>query len=67
MDQICEEPHLDVTINENEIVDGAKEVIKRIRPMWPLDKLNFKVTNFIKDDRKVYNIYIQIYIFFIML
>ncbi|XP_076179701.1 ethanolamine kinase 1 isoform X1 [Ptiloglossa arizonensis] len=43
MDQICEEPHLDVTINENEIVDGAKEVIKRIRPMWPLDKLNFKI------------------------
>lgn len=41
MDQV--EPHLDITIDENEIVDGAKEIIKRIRPTWPLDLLLFKV------------------------
>lgn len=48
MDQLCEEQHLDITIDESEIVDGAKEIIKKIRPTWPLDKLHFKVKHFIK-------------------
>ncbi|XP_033196472.1 ethanolamine kinase 1 [Bombus vosnesenskii] len=43
MDQLCEEQHLDITIDESEIVDGAKEIIKKIRPTWPLDKLHFKI------------------------
>ncbi|XP_078046171.1 ethanolamine kinase 1 [Augochlora pura] len=43
MDQI--EPHLDITIDENEIVDGAIEIIKKIRPTWHLDKLQFKIFN----------------------
>ncbi|XP_076287931.1 ethanolamine kinase 1 [Lasioglossum baleicum] len=43
MDQI--EPHLDVTIHENEIVDGAVEIIKKIRPAWPVDDLQFKIFN----------------------
>lgn len=43
MDQICEEPYFDITIDENEIVDGAKEIIKKIRPTWPLDRLHFKI------------------------
>lgn len=46
MDQICKEPHLNITIDENEIVDGAKEVIKRIRPTWPLNNLHFKVKSY---------------------
>ncbi|KZC09238.1 PREDICTED: ethanolamine kinase 1 [Dufourea novaeangliae] len=41
MDKV--EPHLDVTVDENKIVDGAKEIIKRIRPTWPLDNLQFKI------------------------
>ena len=43
MDQICEEPYFNITIDENEIVHGAKEIIKKIRPTWPLDKLHFKI------------------------
>ncbi|XP_017875611.1 ethanolamine kinase [Ceratina calcarata] len=43
MDQLCKEPHLDITVDENEIVAGAKEIIKKIRPTWSLDKLNFKI------------------------
>ncbi|XP_031836539.1 ethanolamine kinase 1 isoform X1 [Nomia melanderi] len=41
MDQI--EPHLDITVDENEIISGAIEIIKRIRPTWPLNNLQFKV------------------------
>ncbi|KAK1128529.1 hypothetical protein K0M31_002987 [Melipona bicolor] len=43
MGESCKEQHLDITIDENEIVDGAKEIIKKIRPTWPLDKLHFKI------------------------
>lgn len=39
---ICEE-HLNITIDENEIIIGAKDIIKRIRPTWPLEQLHFKV------------------------
>ncbi|XP_020280823.1 ethanolamine kinase 1 isoform X2 [Pseudomyrmex gracilis] len=37
------EEHLDITIDENEIIEGAKDVIKRIRPSWPLQQLHFKL------------------------
>lgn len=43
MDQLCKEPHLDIVVEENEIVDGAKKIIKKIRPTWPLNNLHFKV------------------------
>lgn len=43
MDQLCKEPHLDIVIEENEIVDGAKKIIKKIRPTWSLNNLHFKV------------------------
>lgn len=43
MEEICQETHLDLTIDENKIIDGATEVIKRIRPSWPLEHLLFKV------------------------
>ncbi|XP_024892785.1 ethanolamine kinase 1-like [Temnothorax curvispinosus] len=39
---ICEE-HLDITIDENEIIVGAKDIIKKIRPSWPLQQLHFKI------------------------
>ncbi|XP_061931991.1 ethanolamine kinase 1 [Apis cerana] len=43
MDQLCKEPHLDIVVEENEIVDGAKKIIKKIRPTWPLNNLHFKI------------------------
>lgn len=39
---VCEE-HFDISIDENEIIDGAKVIIKKIRPSWPLQQLHFKV------------------------
>ncbi|EGI58768.1 Ethanolamine kinase 1 [Acromyrmex echinatior] len=39
---VCEE-HLNITIDENDIIVGAKDIIKRIRPSWPLQQLHFKV------------------------
>lgn len=48
MEQTCEEPHFDITVDENEIINGAKEIIKKLRPTWPSDKLHFKVINFMK-------------------
>lgn len=39
---VCEE-HLNITIDENEIIVGAKDIIKRIRPSWPSQQLHFKV------------------------
>lgn len=39
---VCEE-HLNITIDENEIIVGAKSIIERIRPSWPLQQLYFKV------------------------
>lgn len=43
MDQTSDEPHLDITINDDNIIDGAKEIIKRIRPTWPSHRLLFKM------------------------
>lgn len=37
------EEHFNITIDENEIIDGAKDIIKRIRPSWPFQQLQFKV------------------------
>lgn len=43
MDILDVEPHIDVTIDENEVIKGATEIIKTIRPNWPIDQLLFKV------------------------
>ncbi|XP_043498263.1 ethanolamine kinase 1 [Polistes fuscatus] len=43
MEENCKEPHLDIIVNENEIEKGAIEIIKQIRPFWPLDQLQFKL------------------------
>lgn len=32
-----------VTIDINDIYDGALKVLKRIRPFWPLNNVKFKV------------------------
>lgn len=37
------EEHLNITIDENEIIAGAKDIIRRIRPSWPFQQLHFKV------------------------
>ncbi|XP_046824053.1 ethanolamine kinase 1 isoform X1 [Vespa crabro] len=43
MEENCKELHLDITVDQNEIEKGAIEIIKRIRPSWPLDQLQFKL------------------------
>ncbi|XP_066592107.1 ethanolamine kinase 1 [Prorops nasuta] len=43
METSCADLHLDITIDENEINKGATEIIKKIRPYWPMDQLYFKV------------------------
>lgn len=42
MDILSVEPHIDITIDENEVIKGATEIIKTIRPTWPIDQLLFK-------------------------
>lgn len=37
------EPHLNISVDENEIEKGAVDIIKEIRPSWPLDQLQFKL------------------------
>ncbi|XP_012280009.1 ethanolamine kinase isoform X2 [Orussus abietinus] len=37
------EPHLDITIDDNDIIKGATDVVKSIRPSWSVDKLQFKL------------------------
>lgn len=37
------EPHLDITVDESNVEKGAIEIIKELRPSWPLDQLQFKL------------------------
>lgn len=37
--------NLPLTIDENNIVDGAREVLRVIRPLWSYDNIKFKVWN----------------------
>lgn len=41
------EPHINVTINEDDIVNGAIEVVKVIRPDWPEKLFQHKVQYFL--------------------
>ncbi|KAL2725660.1 ethanolamine kinase 1 isoform X1 [Vespula squamosa] len=45
MEENCEEVHLDITIDVNDIEKGAREIIKQVRSSWPLDQLQFKYFN----------------------
>lgn len=35
--------HVAVTIDINDIYDGALKVLKRIKPFWPINNVQFKV------------------------
>lgn len=35
--------NLPLTIDENNIIDGAREVLRVIRPAWNYDNIKFKV------------------------
>ena len=64
MDTNIEEPHYDISINEYDIINGAKEIVKRIRPSWPNDQLLHKV-NFKDNPHKVNKLcYKTSYIYF---
>lgn len=54
MDILSVEPHIDITIDENEVIKGATEIIKTIRPTWPIDQLLFKVNFIYKCDNLSY-------------
>lgn len=43
MTGISAEQHLDITIDKNNIIEGVTQVIKSIRPTWPIDQLSFKL------------------------
>ncbi|KAF7991443.1 hypothetical protein HCN44_008755 [Aphidius gifuensis] len=43
MDKCHDDVYLDITIDENNIIPGATDVVKILRPTWPIDKLQFKV------------------------
>ena len=45
MEKLTDEVYLDITINEDNIIDGATKVVKSIRPNWAVDQLQFKVTH----------------------
>lgn len=43
--EICQSDpiHVAVTIDINDIYDGALKVLKRIKPFWPINNVQFKV------------------------
>ena len=43
MEPVEVEPHFDISINENSIINGAEEIVKLLRPSWPSDQLSHKV------------------------
>lgn len=38
-------PFVPIEIDENGVIEGAKEILKVIRPIWNLNYVNFKVIN----------------------
>lgn len=53
MEELTKEVHLDITVDENDLIKGATEVVKSIRPNWPVDQFQFKVIlNTINNKRK---------------
>ena len=55
MDILHVEPHIDITIEENEVIKGATEIVKIIRPTWPAAQLLFKVNSIYKKVLKSSN------------
>lgn len=46
-----------ITIDENNAIDGAKEIIKVLRPTWDFEHINFKVGIFIKIIKHFYHLH----------
>lgn len=40
-----EEPHFDIFIDDTDIIAGATEIVRRIRPLWQADGISHKVLN----------------------
>lgn len=40
---IHKEPHFDLIIDDKNVNEGAAKIVKEIRPLWPVDKFQFKV------------------------
>ncbi|KAJ8668303.1 hypothetical protein QAD02_009966 [Eretmocerus hayati] len=36
-------PHFNVCISDDDIINGAKEIVKRLRPSWPSDQFLYKI------------------------
>ncbi|XP_063989242.1 ethanolamine kinase 1 isoform X1 [Diachasmimorpha longicaudata] len=43
MDKSSNDIYLNITIDENDVFEGAKEIIKRLRPDWSTGELKFKI------------------------
>ncbi|XP_014212570.1 ethanolamine kinase 1 [Copidosoma floridanum] len=43
MESGIKEPHFSISICENDIINGAMEIVKLLRPMWPSDQLLHKI------------------------
>lgn len=39
-----QEPHIDITLKEDDIVRGAIEIVRTIRPYWSKDEFHYKVS-----------------------
>ncbi|XP_014236321.1 ethanolamine kinase 1 [Trichogramma pretiosum] len=39
----AKEPHFDITIDEKDLISGAKKIVKNLRPSWQDDKLSHKM------------------------
>lgn len=37
---------IQITIDENNVIDGAREILKVVRPSWSCDNIKFKVCVF---------------------
>lgn len=52
------EPHFDIFIDENDIISGAKEIVKRLRPSWSNEQLSHKVISILMYILKLIKTYI---------
>jgi hypothetical protein len=56
MREALELPHCPVTIEENDIINGAAEVLGFVRPKWKKDEINYKVLFSLFACGKNYNL-----------
>lgn len=41
----CNPLNVAITIDINDIYDGALKILKRVKPFWPINNVKFKVRN----------------------